>query len=253
MRSVGSAELLADIVLPFALVLYLALMGGGYDSIVYSQVGIAGLVAADLGLDRRNAPLDHHPARGMAGRRAVRGIHGLDRARDLLVRKLGAQRRRGGPGGVLRGRLRPCRCRHRVATRCAGRSPRSGAAIAVVAVLALLQRFQPNWFPASETFEFIPSARARLSYPLGYWNALAGLLAIGMPLLVWVAVSARSVIARALATAALPALALAAFFTLSRGGAFAVLAGLATLLRPAPAAPGAAAHPGDRVRCPAGR
>jgi tetratricopeptide (TPR) repeat protein len=60
--------------------------------------------------------------------------------------------------------------------------------------------------------------QSRLAYPVGYWNALAGLIAIGLPLLLWAATSARAVALRSLAAAAVPALALAAYFTYSRGG-----------------------------------
>ncbi|MEX2447751.1 MAG: hypothetical protein WD404_03290, partial [Solirubrobacterales bacterium] len=70
----------------------------------------------------------------------------------------------------------------------------------------------------------------RLSYPLDYWNALAALIALGFPLLLQVATCARSALSRGLAAAALPALALTAFLTLSRGGIAAALISLILFL-----------------------
>lgn len=94
-----------------------------------------------------------------------------------------------------------------------------GAAIVLVTVIALLSRLHPAWFPAAdETARFLPSGRERLGYPLNYWNALAALIAIGLPLILQVATGARSLLLRAMAAAALPAMALTDFLTLSRGG-----------------------------------
>ena len=103
-----------------------------------------------------------------------------------------------------------------------------GSGIAVVAVVALLSRLHPAWFPsAGEAARFLTSQRFRLAYPLGYWNGVASLTAIGLPLLLYVACSARSVLTRALAASALPAMALTVYFTFSRGGTLAAIAALA--------------------------
>ena len=117
-----------------------------------------------------------------------------------------------------------------------------GAAIAVVGCLALLSRFEPSWFPAQQTGTFLGGTGDRLAYPLNYWNGLAALMAMGIPLVLVIAAESRRLITQALATAALPVMALAAFYTLSRGGAIEIAVGLA---RPghAPSAPArAAAH-----------
>lgn len=104
-----------------------------------------------------------------------------------------------------------------------------GGAIAFIAVLALLSRLHPAWFPsADQTAQFLDDSRERLSYPLNYWNALGALIAVGLPLLLHISATAKTVLARALAAAALPAMMLAIFFTLSRGSI--VAAGLATLI-----------------------
>lgn len=104
-----------------------------------------------------------------------------------------------------------------------------GAAIAFLALLGLLSRLHPAWFPAADqTAEFLDDSRERLSYPLNYWNALGALIAVGLPLLLHISATAKTVLVRALAAAALPAMMLAIFFTLSRGSI--VAAALAILI-----------------------
>ena len=106
-----------------------------------------------------------------------------------------------------------------------------GAGIATVAVVGLLSRLHPAWFPeAAQTARFLSDSGERLAYPLNYWNALAALIAIGMPLLLEIATGARSVVLRGLAAATLPALMLTASFTLSRGGIAAAVLSLAIFL-----------------------
>lgn len=98
--------------------------------------------------------------------------------------------------------------------------------IVVVGAIGLLSRLHPAWFPsADQTAQFLTSGEERLSYPVDYWNGLAALIGIGLPLLLHLASGARTAWARGLAAAAMPALILAGYFTLSRGGiAGAVLA-----------------------------
>ena len=67
-----------------------------------------------------------------------------------------------------------------------------------------------------------------MSHPVGYWNGLATLLALGVPFLLFVATSERRALARGLAIAPLPALAVALYLTSSRGGIIA--AALAALV-----------------------
>ncbi len=85
--------------------------------------------------------------------------------------------------------------------------------------MALLSRLHPSWFPADQAAAGLPEVKARLNYPLNYWNGLAALIAMGVPLVLVAAHQARSLLLQALAIAALPAMALAGFYTLSRGGA----------------------------------
>ncbi len=103
-----------------------------------------------------------------------------------------------------------------------------GAAIVLIAMVGLLSRLHPAWFPsADQTAQFLADSRERLSYPLNYWNGLGALVAMGVPLVLHIAVSAKTVVARALAAAALPAMALTIVYTLSRGGIAAAVISLA--------------------------
>ncbi len=104
------------------------------------------------------------------------------------------------------------------------------AAVAVIAATSVLARMEPGWFPSNETIDLTYAARARLNYPLNYWNGLAALMAIGAPLLAHFATHGRTAVARGLAAAALPLIVLAVYLTLSRGGGLALVAGLAALL-----------------------
>ncbi len=106
-----------------------------------------------------------------------------------------------------------------------------GAGIVLVAIIALLSRLEPSWFPAAaETGKFLTTGRERLSYPLDYWNALAALIAVGLPIVFQSAHGARLLAVRALAAAALPAMILALFFTLSRSGMAAALIAIGVFL-----------------------
>ena len=89
--------------------------------------------------------------------------------------------------------------------------------LAVVGFAALLSQLHPSWFPADEAAPFL-AERHRLDYPLGYFNTLAALLALGIALLLGSAAGACSLAGRALAAAGVSALALALYYTLSRGG-----------------------------------
>lgn len=220
---------LAGWLLPFMLVLYLALEEGGYDAVTRGEVGIAlwwiVLVGAAVGV----LPAARIGRAGWIGlgllavfalwtglgiawsESAERSVAEFGRVAMLLgvfVLALSVQRQ--------------------------GAARRTVAAVAsatvVVAILALLSRMEPNWLPVENIAEFLPSTENRLSYPLGYWNGLAQFVAIGLPLVVWTASAARLTVVRALAAAAIPVMVLTAFLTFSRGGAAAALVGLIALL-----------------------
>ena len=68
-----------------------------------------------------------------------------------------------------------------------------GIALAVtgVAAVALISRLFPGSFPEGDLPTFLPGTVTRLSFPLGYWNGLAIFLALGVPLLLRLALVAR--------------------------------------------------------------
>lgn len=214
----------------FGTVVYLGLKGGGYDPLVHDQVGIAVwwvlLAGALVGAlpRRRLGPLAWAALGLLAGFVAWTALsltwtESLDRTwADVarLIAYLGVL----ALALFLRG---PRGARLMVGAVAAG--------IACVALVGLLSRLHPAWFPeADQTARFLSDSRERLAYPLNYWNALAGLIAIGIPLLLQVATCARSILLRSLAAAALPALALTLFFTLSRGGIAAAVLSVAVFL-----------------------
>jgi hypothetical protein len=112
----------------------------------------------------------------------------------------------------------------------------SGLAVGIVAVcvIALLSRLHYQWFPVPAVDVSLASATKRLSYPLDYWNALAALMAVGFPALLYCATGARTLLARAAAAGCLPLLALCAFLTASRGGVVEIAVGLVLFIALAP-------------------
>lgn len=109
------------------------------------------------------------------------------------------------------------------------------AGLVVVAALALGSRLVPSLFPAEDIPRFLPTARARLSYPVNYWNGLAACMAGGVVLLAWLGAAANTRLGRALAVGLLPLPILTIFLTSSRGGAGAGVVALIVLLLAAPA------------------
>jgi O-antigen ligase len=218
----------ATSVFAFGIVLFLGLEGGGFDPLVHDQVGIAVwwilLLAALVGAIPRLKPTN----RGLVAigflfafvvwtALSLRwtestGLTSADLARVLLY--LGVFTIALG----LRASAEPRRLVGAVT-----------GAIVVLAVIALLSRLHPAWFPSAEqTANLLPESRERLSYPLNYWNGLGALIAIGVPLVLTLAASARTAVVRGLAAAAFPALCLTIFFTLSRGSIAA--AGVGTIV-----------------------
>lgn len=102
--------------------------------------------------------------------------------------------------------------------------------IVAVALLALATRLFPGLVPGSAEVVQISNARARLAFPLGYWNALGVLVALGLPLLLLSAVNARTSVARGLAVGVVPALSAVIFLTSSRGAVGAAALGVAVFV-----------------------
>ena len=94
-----------------------------------------------------------------------------------------------------------------------------GLALGIVAIglLALAARLFPNWIDAARP-EGVFAGDPRPSWPVGYWNALAVLMALGLPLLLRLAVASPRPLIRGLAIAPIPALAALVYLTASRSG-----------------------------------
>lgn len=214
------------------LIVYLSLKGGGYDSIVRNQLGLAiwwfvlaGALAGVLPLTRLNRA--SYIAGGVF--LAFTGWMALSLTwSESPERTLADVGRVATFAGVLvlalltRG---PRATRRTVAA--------VGTGIAIVALIALASRIQPGWFPesAQQTDDlFFSSSTSRLAYPLNYWNGVAILIAIGLPLVLHVATSVRSTLVAALSAAALPAMALTSYLTYSRAGVFTALAALVVFI-----------------------
>jgi O-antigen ligase len=103
------------------------------------------------------------------------------------------------------------------------------AAIAAVATYSLATRLFPDRLGV-----FDAAAGYRLATPVGYWNGLGILCAIGVLLALGFVSSAASPAARAAAGAALVVLATTQYFTFSRGAWIALGAGAAAMLAVSP-------------------
>jgi tetratricopeptide (TPR) repeat protein len=99
-------------------------------------------------------------------------------------------------------------------------------ALALVAFLGLASRLLPHLLTVGESLGSGP----RLRYPLGYWNANGAAFGIAIALLLWMSRRSLSAGLRWLAVASLPALLLALYFTYSRGGLLALLVACGCLL-----------------------
>lgn len=215
--------------LPFLLVLYLALKEGGYDAAIRGEVGIAVwwivLVGAAVGaLPSARITRVGWIGLGLLGAFALwtgLGI-GWSESAERSVAELGRVATLFGIFALA------------LSVQGRGAAQRATAAVAtatgVVAVLALVSRMEPTWLPAEDYLAFLPGAANRLAYPISYWNGLGELVAIGIPLMVWMAAEGRYTVTRALASAAIPAMSLTIFLTLSRGAIGASIAALLLLI-----------------------
>jgi hypothetical protein len=111
-------------------------------------------------------------------------------------------------------------------------------AIVIIAVIAVASRLWPHLFSGSQISKTaakrLGGSSARLAWPIGYWNGLAALMAIGLPLLLGLATSAHACWARSAAAAAVPVLALCAALTQSRGALVEAAVGVAVFIALAP-------------------
>jgi O-antigen ligase len=225
----ADAPAIAAWTLAFAVVVYLALSNGGYDTVVRSQVGVAVWWIVLLGALAGILP-------GRIGRVGWVAI-GLLAAFALWTGLATGWSESAERSTIELGRVATYLGVLVLAIALQGRAGARhtinglASAIGLVTLLAVLSRLHPQAFPANDHFEFLGAGSARkLSYPLNYWNALAAFAAIGVPLLLGVALGARTLAGQALAAAMLPLCALCIYLTISRGGALAVVVGIAVFV-----------------------
>ena len=219
--------------LPFVLVVYLGLKGGGYDAIIRSEVGVGVWWIVLLGAAIGVLPGTGLRAAGWAGLGLLAafglwtglGIAWSSDAGASATEFARVMAYLGVLALVLTLR-QPGDMRRLVNGLTVG--------LAVIGGLALLSRLHPAWFPDDDAARVLGETHNRLSYPIGYWNGLATLMAMGAPLLLYIAVRGRTILGRASAAGAMPAVALTAFFTLSRGGALELVVALLVFLALAP-------------------
>lgn len=99
-------------------------------------------------------------------------------------------------------------------------------ALALLAIVGLTSRLLPHVLTVGSALGSGP----RLNYPLGYWNANGALFGMAIPLLLWASRQAAWSILRWLAAAAIPITLLALYFTYSRGGLLALLVACVCLI-----------------------
>jgi hypothetical protein len=215
--------------LGFLLIVYLAMNGGGVEPVVRGQIGVAlwwillvGAVATVL--PHRRLTRAGWVALGLLALFCAWTAVGMiwTESSERTLDEVSRVAMHVGVLALALSTVKPTTIKHMVAG--------AGAAIAVVAWVALLSRLHPAWFPIDRTGDFLPPARTRLTYPVNYWNALAALIALGLPAVLAIAANARRLALQALAAAALPGMALAGYLTLSRGGAIAAGIALVTFV-----------------------
>ena len=120
-----------------------------------------------------------------------------------------------------------------VVTRASAGRWADGIALGIVAIclISLANRFFfPDEVSRGPLTTLLPTATARLAYPIGYWNALGVFAAVGLPLLLRAAIASSRSLARAAAVAAVPAVASVVYLTSSRNAALVAFLGVAVFL-----------------------
>jgi hypothetical protein len=98
-------------------------------------------------------------------------------------------------------------------------------AIVAIAFVSLVSRFFPHLVKAHDIGAFLPNAATRLSFPMGYWNALAVFVALGVPMLFAQAMTQPTRLRRSAAVACIPPVVSVVVLASSRGGVLALLVG----------------------------
>lgn len=102
------------------------------------------------------------------------------------------------------------------------------AGLGLASLIAVFAYLQPGVLDSAESD--IPNAAGRLSYPIGYWNGAAALMAVAGVLSVYAATRAPTRALRSAALAAVPIAGLGIWLASSRGGGLALVIGWAVLV-----------------------
>jgi O-antigen ligase len=216
---------------PFVLITYLALSGGGYDLIARSEIGIliwwAVLLGAIAGvIPRVRFVRTTWIATAFLGAFLLWSwlAAGWSQSEERTLAEVARV-------ATYAGTFLICAC---LVTRGSVRPLLGGiaAAIAVVSGLAVLSRLTPSLFPNDTAAQFY--ATTRLRYPFDYSDGVGEFAALGLPLLVYFASTARNLLGRGLAAFGLPFVVLCLAMTVSRGGILAAVVGLIAFLALAP-------------------
>ncbi len=105
-----------------------------------------------------------------------------------------------------------------------------GLGLSAVAFVALASRFFPRAFAEDAAARFLPDAHTRLSFPVGYWNGLAILVALACPLLLCAATAERHGPWAFLALAPIPAIVTTVYLASSRTGVIVAVVGSAAFI-----------------------
>jgi hypothetical protein len=203
--------------LGFAPVLCLALRGGGYDPVIYSEAGLVAWWVVLLGALTGVLPRQRI---GRLGWLSVALLGGFVLWTGVAAAWSASAERTVAELGRVAAYLGLFVLGLFVVRRETVRQLVTGIGVAfgVLCALAVLSRLYPSLFPVDQVAEFFPGSQARLSYPLNYANGTGEFLAIGLPLLLMIATRARTLAGQAAAAAALPVAAIGVVLTASRGG-----------------------------------
>ena len=100
----------------------------------------------------------------------------------------------------------------------------------LIVLLGALGRFFPGLGDDTQLTRDLAGTEGRLSWPLGYWNAMGGLSAMAAIGLLWFWANGLSRYVRAIAVASIPLVVLVLFLTSSRGGFVALATGALLVL-----------------------
>jgi len=213
------------------LAVYLGLSGGGYDIVLRSELGLIAWWFLVLGLLTGTLPRSRVPRAGWVAAALLAGFLlwtwiGLTwtSSHELTLDEVCRVSTYLGIFLLALLALTPQTARAALAG--------VGFGIAAVSLLAVMSKLAPSLFPSGAASSFY--ATGRLSYPFDYADGVGEYAALGLPLMLHLASEAKSLVTRALASAALSPLLLCLAMTVSRGGILAAFVGVAVFLALAP-------------------